>query len=207
MRNCHSTQPGSRRQRMCSRRLGKAHARIGDTLRHSTRPWKFRGRRSIRCVSQEFRHGGCPRSGSQTTCARLRFLKVPPSVHREGDVSEGDSAWPLCVPRFEGTGAAELLQCSLGAYHDKAPCRALGNEWRRRESKPLTGDPPPVGTRGASPVSLCKRGAHLSGRVHARPFVLVLFWVRRERCTSPAGGSPARGIVDAPRKPSGGEER
>ena len=34
---------------------------------------------------------------------------------------------------------------------------------------------------------------------------LVLFWVRREGAHSPAGGSPARGIVDAPRKPSGGE--
>jgi hypothetical protein len=76
---------------------------------------------------------------------------------------------------------------------------------RRRESKPCRGKPARSEKRRSPRFPSEDRPLLASTRVRTRPLDLVLFWVRREGAHSPAGGSPARGIVDAPRKPSGGE--
>jgi len=138
-----------------------------------------------------------PYSGRKTPAPRL----APGQMMRSG-IQEFQSAEKAAVLRGRLSGPALVLAWSgagLGPERRVGPLGGGGNRSR------VGGKTAPSEKRPSPRFPSEKRPLMASTRVRTRPLDLVLFWVRREGALTPAGESPARGIVDAPRKPSGGE--
>ena len=135
------------------------------------------------------RHSGAPVTAHAACCRWLQRRGHPSSRGVEPRaVTLPKTPTPLLPP----PGVATEPACAPGGRTVSPPARPTALV------APVSCPPLPLGSSPLPP-----HDPHSAYTLED----LVQIWVRRERCTSPAGGSPARGIVDAPRKPSGGEGR
>jgi hypothetical protein len=106
----------------------------------------------------------------EALCAEVVKLKV--QRHERGQLARLALAASAEKENPGSPDGDRGVATSLATVSRKAESFPGDTEWRRRESKPLRADPPPLGTRGSSPVSSLKMGRP---SVRASPGAFVRF--------------------------------